>query len=80
MHGVVVIDQTGACRVRPLFSRASAREDGCRAAGAGAGAFLGAVGRARLRTEAFDEAGEGRGTGDEAGEGRGTHGVAGEGE
>ena len=89
-HGAVPIDQMDACRLGSICSRASAWESGRRPAGEGAPVFLGAVGRAVLRTEAFyeagegrgtgDEAGEGRGTGDEAGEGRGTHGVAGEGE
>jgi len=89
-HGAVPIDQMGACRLGSICSRASEWESGRRPAGEGAPVFLGAVGRAVLRTEAFYEAGEGRGTGDEAregrgpgeeaGEGRGTHGVAGEGE
>jgi len=79
-----------ACRLGSILSRASAWESGRRPAGEGAPVFLGAVGRAVLRTEAFyeaeegrgtgSEAGEGRGMGDEAREGRGTHGVAGKGE
>ena len=80
----------GACRLGSILSRAAARKSGRCPDGEGAAGFLGAVGRAVLRTEAFyepgecrgagDKAVEGRGTGDEAGEGRGTHGVAGEGE
>ena len=52
-HGAVPIDQMGACRLGSICSRALAWESGRRPAGEGAPVFLGAVGRAELRTEGF---------------------------